>query len=115
MNTSQPRHLSEAPTSDSLDTIDIIVDGWNDPPSPPRQLSPQERLELRRVLDSYSIEREKLDQVNKAAQRLGRSRSELIREGLELVLEKYHDKLGDLANPESSGDAPKPEGNPPSA
>jgi hypothetical protein len=115
MSTSQPRRHSEASTSDSLDTIDIVVDGWQDPPTPPRQLSPQERLERRRVVDSYSIEPEKLLRVKKAALRLGRSRSELIREGLDLLLEKYQDKLGDLDNPQPPGDAPKVENDPPSA
>jgi hypothetical protein len=115
MSTSQPRRHSEAPTSDSLDTIDIVVDGWQDPPTPPRQLSPQERLERRRVVDSYSIEPEKLAKVRKAAQRLGRGKAELIREGLDLLLEKYQDKLGDLDNPESSDDTPKEENGPPSA
>ena len=114
MSTSQPRRHSEAPTSDSLDTTLIIVDCRQDPPLPPRKLSEQERLERRRIVDSYAVEPEKIERVHQAAFLLGRSKAELIREGLDLVLEKYRDKLADLANLETPSDAPKPQDGSPS-
>ena len=115
MSTSQPRRHSGAATSDSLDTTLIIVDGWGDPPTPFRPLSPQERLESRKVVDSYAVEPEKILRVKKAAIFLGRSKADLICEALDLLLEKYHDQLGDLDSFDPFGQTPKPEDVPPSA
>lgn len=113
---SQPRTQSESPVvADSLDTTLIISDGLENAAERPRQLSPQERLERRKILDGYSIEPEKLAAVKQAAIRLGRSKADLIREGVELVLEKYRDKLGDLLGPEGQDGSAKPENGPPSA
>lgn len=110
----QPQSHAELPQADSLDTILIVVDGLGETP-PPRELSLEERLERRRVVDSYSVEPEKLAQVRKVAICLGRSKTQLIREGLDLVLQKYRDKLCDLPAPEPPSDAAKPESDPPSA
>ena len=102
---SQPQAHSEPSVADSLDTTLVVVDGLEDAAARPRQLSPQERLERRKILDSYSIEPEKLAKVKQAAMRLGRSKADLIREGLDLVLEKYRDQLGDLLAQALSGAA----------
>ncbi|HEY7157029.1 MAG TPA: ribbon-helix-helix domain-containing protein [Gemmataceae bacterium] len=114
---SQQQPCPEPPRGDCLDVIDIVVDDWGapPPPPPPSGLSFQERLARRQVVDSYAIHPEKLARVKEAAIRLGRDRSDLVREGLELVLEKYRDKLGDLDNPQPSSSAPKPDDVPPSA
>jgi hypothetical protein len=109
---SQPQTHSESSVADSLDTTLVIVDDFEDAVPQPRQLSPQELLERRRILDSYSIEPEKLAKLKQAAIRLGRSKAELIREGVELILEKYRDKLGDLPDPESPNGDAKPENGP---
>jgi hypothetical protein len=50
----------------------------------------------RKIGDSYSISERQLRKVQAAAQKLKRSKADLIREGLDLVIEKYRDKLGDL-------------------
>jgi hypothetical protein len=110
----QPQSQGNLSGADSSDTILLLVD-FQEGEAPPRELSPQERLERHRVVDSYSIEPEKLAQVRKAAICLGRTKAELIREGLDLVLEKYRDKLCDLPAPELPSDAPKPESEPPPA
>jgi hypothetical protein len=70
---------------------------------------PQESLKGQTV-DSYAIERAKLAKVTEAAIRLGRTKADLIREGVELVLEKYRDKLDDLGTEAPNGDAKPPTG-----
>jgi hypothetical protein len=92
--------------SDSLDTVLIVAEGGGDTTVRPCDLS------RRKILDSYSIEPEKLATVKQAAIRLGRSKADLIREGVDLVLEKYRDKLGDLASARPPADAPKPQNGP---
>ena len=111
---SQPQAHSEPSVADSLDTTLVIVDGLEDAVARPRQLSPQERLERRKILDSYSIEPEKFANVKQAAIRLGRSKADLIREGLDLVLEKYRDQLANLVASEPPCGAAKPENGSPS-
>lgn len=111
MNLPQPE--SEMPRTDDLDSIIIIVDGPSQ--SPPRPLDPHLWKELRKKVDSYAVEPEKLAKVQRAARSLGISKADLICEGLDLVLEKYRDKLGDLLAPGPPTDAPKPENGSPSA
>jgi hypothetical protein len=106
---SQPQREPALPMPDSSDTFVIVKDDDGDsftlPPIDPHY--PQETLKGETV-DSYGIDREKLAKVKQAAIRLGRSKADLIREGLQLVLEKYRDQLGDLAPESANGDA-KPE------
>lgn len=102
---SQHQLYPEPPRGDSRDTIDIVADvSWD---GTWRPANPH-----RKVLDSYSIEPKQLDKVKRAAIQLGRSKADLIREGLDLVLEKYRDKLGDLLDPESPNGVVKPENGP---
>ncbi len=112
MSQSQPERRFEASQGDSSDCIDIFVDGLGDATPPPSPLSFQERLANRRVVDSYAIHPDKLQQLNNAALHLGRDRAALIREGLDLVLEKYRDQLGDLLNRKPPGDVTNPQNDP---
>ncbi len=93
---SQPQHNSEMPRSDSLDTVLIIAEGLGDSTVHPLDPHRREQIKSRKILDSYSIEPEKLAKVKQAAIRLERSKADLIREGLDMILEKYRDQLGDL-------------------
>jgi hypothetical protein len=106
MNQPQPEPYFEIPEGDSDDCIDIIMDGPGDPIVPPSE-STRSAPRIRQIVDSYAIEYEKLGTVKKAVIRLSRSKADLIREGLKLVLEKHRDKLGDLVNQTLPGETPK--------
>ncbi|MGH7172263.1 MAG: hypothetical protein ACRELF_10375, partial [Gemmataceae bacterium] len=69
----------------------------------------------REVVDSYAVDRDKIAKVKQLAIHLGRHKADLICEGLDLVLEKYRDQLGDLLASEAAGAAAKPENGSPSA
>lgn len=114
MSESQPNRRFPAVQGDSSDCIDIFVDDLGEATAPPSQLSFQERLANRRVVDSYAIHPDKLQQLNNAAMHLGRHRAELVREGVDMVLEKYRDQLGDLLDPKPPCEVTKPPDDPPS-
>jgi hypothetical protein len=122
MSQSQSQRPVAIPLTDSADCIDIVMDGPGD--TTVRPMEPHIREQIERwqqrqreslLSDRCSIRPEKLKQLRQAAECLGRSEADLICEGLDLVYQMHRDKLGDLDNPESPGDAPKPEDNPPSA
>lgn len=112
MSQPQPQRKRKPPQPDSSNVVTIIVDGPGDKPVEPLPLHVRERLK-RQVVDSYAVDREIIAKVKQLAIHLGRHKADLICEGLELVLEKYRDQLGDLA-PESPCGTAKPENGPPS-
>jgi hypothetical protein len=109
---SQPQ--PQRPQPDRPEVVDIIVEGRRSPPAKP--LPPEVRERLRRqVVDSYAVDRDKIAKVKQLAIHLGRQKADLICEGLDLLLEKYRDKLDELLASQPPGDTAKPENGPPSA
>ncbi len=68
----------------------------------------------REVVDSYAVHGEKIAMVKQLAIHLRRQKSDLICEGLDLVLEKYRDQLGELPPLQLPSGAAIPENGPPS-
>lgn len=114
MSQPQPHRSSQLPQPDNSDAEIIIVDFSADTPIQPLPPDVRDRLN-RQVVDSYAVDRDKIAKVKQLAIHLSRQKAELIREGLDLVLEKYRDKLAELFATQPPGDAPKPENGPPSS
>lgn len=117
MSSSQPRSDSPKPRSDNWVDAEIVLEE-RDPP-----LDPQQREQLLREQRRYreklfdgrcSISPENLRKLRTAAERLGMSEGDLICAGLDLMLQRHRDKLGDLLNPQPPSDEPKPQTEPPS-
>ncbi|HTU93589.1 MAG TPA: hypothetical protein VMF69_26145 [Gemmataceae bacterium] len=112
----QPQREPDLPMPDSSNTFVLVQDDEGEsytlPPLDPHY--PQETLKGQTV-DSYGVDREKIAKVKQLAIHLGRQKADLIREGLDLVLEKYRDQLGDLLASEPPSGEAKPENGVPSA
>lgn len=122
MSQPQPQSPVEIPLMDSSGSFDLVMDDPGD--TTVRSMDPHLREQLERwqqrqrenLLDERcSIAPENLKKLRIAAERLGYSEGDLICAGLDLIIEKYRDKLGDLANPQPPSDGPKPDNGPPSS
>lgn len=113
MSQPEPQRKPKLPQPDSSDVVTIIVEGRGSKPAEPLPPHIRERIN-RQVVDSYAVDREKIAKVKQLAIHLGRHKGDLICEGLDLVLEKYRDQLGDLLASEAAAGTAKPENGSPS-
>lgn len=102
----QLQRASDMPTTDNSSTFEVFeaeagaTPAQYSDPYCPQTLKGQ-------TVDSYAVDRDKIAKVKQLAIHLGRHKADLICEGLELVLEKYRDKLDELLASQQPNDAAK--------